>query len=115
MTAKVCKKECSHPAAEAGVFRPVPDRCWVKRRKVACTECSDLRAREEVASSQSPTHGGLLVASSQRHRSPFVVSDTEVWGRPVGVAAAHDGSLLVTIDGSGKIWRVAHHWSTHSR
>lgn len=38
----------------------------------------------------------------------FVVSDAEVWGRPVGVAVAKDGSLIVTEDGSGTIWRVAH-------
>jgi glucose/arabinose dehydrogenase len=38
----------------------------------------------------------------------FVISDREVWGRPVGVAVAHDGSLLVSEDGSGTIWRVSH-------
>jgi glucose/arabinose dehydrogenase len=37
----------------------------------------------------------------------FVVSDTQVWGRPVGVAVAKDGSLFVTEDGNGTIWRVA--------
>jgi glucose/arabinose dehydrogenase len=38
----------------------------------------------------------------------FVVSDNDVWGRPVGVAVAHDGSLLVSEDGNGTIWRVTH-------
>ncbi len=38
----------------------------------------------------------------------FVVSDEQVWGRPVGVAVAKDGSLIVTEDGSGTIWRVSH-------
>jgi glucose/arabinose dehydrogenase len=38
----------------------------------------------------------------------FVVSDAQVWGRPVGVAVANDGSLIVTEDGSGTIWRVVH-------
>ncbi|CAG1000540.1 hypothetical protein PHYC_02846 [Phycisphaerales bacterium] len=38
----------------------------------------------------------------------FVVSDTEVWGRPVGVAVAKDGSLIVTEDGNGTIWRVSY-------
>jgi glucose/arabinose dehydrogenase len=38
----------------------------------------------------------------------FVVSDTQVWGRPVGVAVARDGSLYVTEDGNGTIWRVTH-------
>jgi glucose/arabinose dehydrogenase len=37
----------------------------------------------------------------------FVLSDSEVWGRPVGVAAAKDGSLFVTEDGNGTIWRVS--------
>ena len=38
----------------------------------------------------------------------FVVSDEEVWGRPVGIAVAKDGSLIVSEDGSGTIWRVAY-------
>ena len=38
----------------------------------------------------------------------FVVSDAAVWGRPVGVAVAKDGALIVTEDGSGTIWRVAY-------
>ncbi len=37
----------------------------------------------------------------------FVTKEGEVWGRPVGVAVAKDGSLLVTDDGSGTIWRVS--------
>lgn len=36
----------------------------------------------------------------------FVVNDKEVWGRPVGVAVAHDGALLISEDGNGTIWRV---------
>jgi glucose/arabinose dehydrogenase len=38
----------------------------------------------------------------------FVVNDSDVWGRPVGVAVAHDGALLVSEDGNGTIWRVTH-------
>jgi len=38
----------------------------------------------------------------------FVVDERSVWGRPVGVAVAHDGALLVSEDGNGTIWRVAH-------
>jgi len=37
----------------------------------------------------------------------FVVDDARVWGRPVGVAVAHDGALLVTEDGNGTLWRIA--------
>ncbi|MCC6862484.1 MAG: PQQ-dependent sugar dehydrogenase [Bryobacterales bacterium] len=32
----------------------------------------------------------------------------EVWGRPVGVVQATDGSLLVSDDGGGRIWRIAY-------
>ncbi|WP_095083774.1 PQQ-dependent sugar dehydrogenase [Mesorhizobium sophorae] len=38
----------------------------------------------------------------------FVVSNGEVWGRPVGVAVARDGALIVTEDGNGTIWRVTY-------
>jgi glucose/arabinose dehydrogenase len=38
----------------------------------------------------------------------FVGDDKSVWGRPVGVAVTHDGSLLVSDDGSGSIWRVSY-------
>ncbi len=36
----------------------------------------------------------------------FTVDNEHVWGRPVGVAVAHDGALLVSEDGNGTIWRV---------
>ena len=38
----------------------------------------------------------------------FVISDEQVWGRPVGVAVAKDGSLFVTEDGNGTIWRISY-------
>jgi glucose/arabinose dehydrogenase len=38
----------------------------------------------------------------------FVADDSGVWGRPVDVAVARDGALLVTDDGGGSIWRVAY-------
>ncbi|WP_027062080.1 PQQ-dependent sugar dehydrogenase [Mesorhizobium loti] len=38
----------------------------------------------------------------------FVVSNGEVWGRPVGVAVANDGALILTEDGNGTIWRVTY-------
>jgi len=38
----------------------------------------------------------------------FVVDDRSVWGRPVGVAVARDGALLVSEDGNGTLWRVAY-------
>lgn len=38
----------------------------------------------------------------------FITPDGKVWGRPVGVAVAHDGSLIVTEDGNGTVWRVSY-------
>jgi glucose/arabinose dehydrogenase len=38
----------------------------------------------------------------------FVLDNGDVWGRPVGVTVASDGSLLVSDDASGSIWRVSH-------
>ena len=38
----------------------------------------------------------------------FVVNDSQVWGRPVGIAVAKDGDLLISEDTSGTIWRVTH-------
>ena len=38
----------------------------------------------------------------------FVTDDGNVWGRPVGVAVAMDGSLIVTDDGSNSVWRVSY-------
>jgi glucose/arabinose dehydrogenase len=37
----------------------------------------------------------------------FVTDASEVWGRPVGVAVAADGSLLVSDDGGNVVWRVS--------
>ena len=42
----------------------------------------------------------------------FVLSDDEVWGRPVGIAVAKDGSLLVSEDGTGTLWRVSYKATT---
>jgi glucose/arabinose dehydrogenase len=38
----------------------------------------------------------------------FVTADGKVWGRPVGIAVAKDGSLLVSEDGDKTIWRVSY-------
>jgi glucose/arabinose dehydrogenase len=32
----------------------------------------------------------------------------EVWGRPVGLTVLRDGSMLVTDDGAGRIWRITY-------
>ncbi len=44
----------------------------------------------------------------------FVLPDGTVWGRPVGVAVAKDGSLMFSDDGSNSIWRVSYNGKTNS-
>ena len=46
--------------------------------------------------------------ANTRISSPASWSTIEVWGRPVGVAVAHDGALLVSEDDNGTVWRVTH-------
>jgi glucose/arabinose dehydrogenase len=38
----------------------------------------------------------------------LVTDSGSVWGRPVGVATAHDGALLIGEDGNGMIWRITY-------
>jgi hypothetical protein len=51
---------------------------------------------------------GVPTGEYQDFVTGFVVNDREVWGRPVGIAVAHDGALLVSEDGNGTIWRITH-------
>jgi glucose/arabinose dehydrogenase len=51
---------------------------------------------------------GVPTGEYQDFVTGFVINDSDVWGRPVGVAVAHDGALLVSEDGNGTIWRVTH-------
>jgi glucose/arabinose dehydrogenase len=37
-----------------------------------------------------------------------VIDDGHVWGRPVGVAVAHDGALIVSEDANGTLWRISY-------
>ena len=53
-------------------------------------------------------HRGTATGDYEDFLSGFVTADGQVWGRPVGVAVALDGSLLVSDDGSGSIWRVSY-------
>jgi len=53
-----------------------------------------------------PTKNGKASGIYEDFLTGFVLPNGDVWGRPVGVAAASDGSLLVSDDTSGSIWRV---------
>jgi glucose/arabinose dehydrogenase len=51
---------------------------------------------------------GLPSGTYEDFVTGFMVSDGQAWGRPVGVVVARDGSLLISEDGSGTIWRVSY-------
>jgi glucose/arabinose dehydrogenase len=55
-----------------------------------------------------PFKDGKPTGEYEDFMTGFVVSDKQVWGRPVGIAVAKDGALIITEDGSGTIWRVSH-------
>jgi len=51
---------------------------------------------------------GHATGEYQDFLTGFVLPDGHVWGRPVGITTAPDGSLLVSDDGSNSIWRVSY-------
>lgn len=53
-------------------------------------------------------NNGVATGEYEDFMTGFVIDDQSVWGRPVGVAVAHDGALLVTDDGKNVIWRIAY-------
>lgn len=75
--------------------------------------------RESIRTRFSPPSTGyevVFVPTKNEHAlgeykdflTGFVTDKGDVWGRPVGVAVATDGSLMVTDDGSNSIWRVTY-------
>ena len=55
-----------------------------------------------------PLRDGKATGEYEDFVTGFVTPDGQVWGRPVGVAVAPDGSLMVTDDGSKSVWRVSY-------
>jgi glucose/arabinose dehydrogenase len=55
-----------------------------------------------------PMHDGHATGEYEDFLTGFVTPDGKVWGRPVGVTVANDGSLFVTDDGSNSIWHVSY-------
>ena len=53
-------------------------------------------------------HNGMPTGEYEDFMTGFVIDDRKVWGRPVGVAVAHDGSLIVTEDGNSSLWRISY-------
>jgi len=55
-----------------------------------------------------PLKNGAPTGEYEDFLTGFVADEGHVWGRPVGVALAPDGALLVSDDGSNSIWRVSY-------
>ncbi|WP_255551287.1 PQQ-dependent sugar dehydrogenase [Granulicella sp. dw_53] len=55
-----------------------------------------------------PIKNGVATGEFEDFLTGFVTPDGGVWGRPVGVTVAKDGSLFVSDDGSKSIWHVSY-------
>ena len=55
-----------------------------------------------------PMKNGHATGEYEDFLTGFVNPDGTVWGRPVGVTVANDGSLYVSDDGSRSIWHVSY-------
>ena len=53
-----------------------------------------------------PLDNGVATGGYEDFMTGFVISESQVWGRPVGITVTADGALLVSEDGNGTIWRV---------
>ena len=51
---------------------------------------------------------GKAVGEYEDFVTGFVTPNGDVWGRPVGITVAKDGSLLFSEDGNDSIWRVSY-------
>lgn len=74
-------------------------RCTVRGNRAERTGYNVVRLLFDNAGKTTGEYEDFMTGSS---------FPTSRWGRPVGVAVAKHGSLFVTEDGNGTIWRVSH-------
>jgi len=55
-----------------------------------------------------PMKDGHATGEYEDFLTGFVTTSGQVWGRPVGVAVAKDGSLMVSDDAGNVVWRVGY-------
>ncbi len=60
-----------------------------------------------------PLENGKPKGGYEDFLTGFVVSDSEVWGRPVGLAVSKEGALFVSEDGNNSIWKIS--WKPGTR
>ena len=62
-----------------------------------------------------PMHAGKADGTYEDFLTGFVTPDGQVWGRPVGVCIAHDGSMFVTDDGTRSVWHITYEGSANAK
>ncbi len=62
-----------------------------------------------------PLKNGAPTGEYEDFVTGFVTPEGRVWGRPVGIAQAPDGSLLFSDDQSNSVWRVAYEGAATGR
>lgn len=55
-----------------------------------------------------PLKNGKATGEYEDFVTGFVTPEGNVWGRPVGVTTARDGSLVFTEDGANSVWKVSY-------
>lgn len=55
-----------------------------------------------------PTKSGVPTGEYVDFMTGFVTPEGEVWGRPVAITEGKDGSLFVTDDGGGCVWKISY-------
>ena len=78
----------------------------------------DLFAAEHGSYNRHNRTGYKIIRVRLKHGVPtgeyddfltgFIVNDTSAWGRPVGVATAHDGALIVSEDDNSSLYRISY-------
>jgi len=76
--------------------------------KVALTPIEFARRARRLYPNREAVIDGEARYSYEDFLAGFVTKDGQVWGRPVGVAIAKDGSMFVTDDGSRSVWHVTY-------
>ena len=55
-----------------------------------------------------PMKNGIATGEYEDFATGFVLNDNTIWARLVGIAAARDGSLLISEDANGTVWRISY-------
>ena len=55
-----------------------------------------------------PMKNGVATGEYEDFATGFVLNDNTIWARLVGITVARDGSLLLTEDANGTVWRISY-------